>query len=88
MKTIALVLLMTILGPGYLVMGVSALRTRAWHDGVPALELLIDRAIGEEPPARTAWDLRFALFQSWMAVIFGSFFSLGLFAILYTLVAE
>ncbi|MBP7135825.1 MAG: hypothetical protein KBA57_05645 [Sphingomonadaceae bacterium] len=83
-----LILLLLVLGPGFLFVGVRTLRTRAWHDGVPALELMIDRALGENPPQRTTWDRRFALFQMWMAIVFGSFFTLALMAVLYTLIAE
>lgn len=88
MKDIGLVLLLTLLGPLFVVQGARSLRSRAWHDGVPALELVIDRALGEEPPPRTAWDRRFALFQSWMAIILGSFFSLCLLAVVVSLVSE
>ncbi|ESZ87930.1 MAG: hypothetical protein Q27BB25_06290 [Blastomonas sp. CACIA14H2] len=88
MKELGLLALLVLLGPGFLWMGIRSLRTRAWHDGVPALELMIDRVIGEEPPPRTKWDRRFALFQTGAAILFGSFFTLIFLAVLYVLISE
>jgi len=84
MKLFGLLAFLLLAGPGFLALGIRALRTRAWHDGVPAVELLIDRAAGIAPPARTAWDRRFALFNTLMLLVFGAFFSLALVAILYS----
>jgi hypothetical protein len=88
MKEVGVLALLALLGPGFLWMGIRSLRTKAWHDGVPALESMIDRAIGEEPPPRTKWDRRFALFQTGAAILFGSFFTLLFFAVLYSLISE
>ena len=77
-------LFLLIAGPGFLWLGICSLRTRAWRDGVPALELMIDRAAGVEPPPRNAWDRRFSLFNAWMFVVFGTFFSLVGLAVLYS----
>ena len=79
-----MILFLIAAGPGFLFLGVRSLRTRAWHDGVPIAELLIDRAIGEEPPARNETDRRFSLFNAWMMIVFGAFFSLVLAAVLYS----
>lgn len=88
MKEVGVLALLALLGPGFLWMGIRSLRTKAWHDGVPALELMIDRALGEEPPPRTKWDRRFARFQAWAMVVFGLFFTLLFFAVLYSLISE
>jgi hypothetical protein len=84
MKPIIGALLLTVMGPGFLAMGIWTLRSRAWRDGVPLLELAIDRAIGEEPPKRTRWDRHFARFNAWAQIIFGSFFTVCLVAVLFT----
>jgi len=88
LKELGLVVLLTLLGPGFLALGVWNLRTRAWRDGVPALELLIDRTIGEEPPPRTKTDRALGRINAWLLVIFGGFFSLCDFAAIYSLVSE
>jgi len=88
LKEIGLVLLLTLMGPGFLALGVWQLRTRAWREGVPALELLIDRAIGEEPPPRTKTDRTLGHINAWLLVIFGGFFSLCGFAVIYSFVSE
>jgi hypothetical protein len=75
-------------GPGFLALGIWNLRTCAWRDGVPALELLIDRAIGEEPPPRTKTDRMFSHINGWLMIVFGAFFSLCDFAVIYSLVSE
>ncbi|MBX9797049.1 hypothetical protein [Sphingomonas sp.] len=87
-KTVGLVILLLIIGPTFLGYGVWLLRTGNWRESIPAAELLIDRAIGAEPPPRNAWDRRVALFQSWMMVLFGSFFSLCLIAVLISFIPE
>ena len=76
MRTFGLLFFLILGGPGFLWLGIRSLRTGAWHDGVPALELMMDRMAGEEPPPRTAWDRRFAFFHAWMLALFGTFFSL------------
>ena len=86
MKIAGLLLFLLLSGPVLLWLGVSTLRGRTWRDGVPALELLIDRALGEAPPARTAWDRRFAHFHAWMAVLFGTFFSIAGLAAIFLLI--
>ncbi|PXA84973.1 hypothetical protein DMC47_38615 [Nostoc sp. 3335mG] len=78
------ILLLAVMGPGFLTTGIWTLRSRAWRDGVPLLELAIDRAIGEEPPERTTWDRRFARFNAWAQIILGSFFTVCLVAVLFT----
>lgn len=75
-------------GPGMLALGVWSLRSGAWRDGVPLLELLVDRALGETPPPRNAWDHRFGRFHAWMSVLFGTFFSLCGLAVLISFVPE
>jgi hypothetical protein len=77
-------LLLTVLGPGCVMLGIWTLRTQGWRDGVPVLELMIDRAIGEEPLERTTRDRRLARFNAWAQIIFGSFFSICLVAALFT----
>jgi hypothetical protein len=62
-----------ILGPGFLAYGIWMLRTRAWRDSVPALEVLLDRMIGEEPPARTKTDQRLMHIQAWLLAVVGGF---------------
>ncbi len=88
MNTAFFLLFLLAAGPGSLCLGIRSLRTRAWQGGIPALELMIDRAIGEQPSARTAWDQRFARFHAWMAVLFGTFFSLCGLAVLISFVLE
>ena len=85
MKAAGLLLFLLVAGPGFLIHGVRTLRRRAWHDGVPAIEYLIDRSLGVAPPPRTDTDRRFALFHTWMAVLFGGFFSLCLLGVLTSL---
>jgi hypothetical protein len=88
LKEISVVLLLTVMGPGFFALGVWNLRTRAWRDGVPALELLIDRASGAEPPPRTRTDRTLGHMNAWLLVIFGGFLSLCDFAVIYSLVSE
>ena len=78
------ILFLTAAGPGFLLLGIWNLRRRAWRDGIPAAELLIDRALGAEPPPRNAWDRRFGLFNAAMLILFGVFFSVAFAAILYS----
>ncbi|MGN6277425.1 MAG: hypothetical protein ACTHM8_01720 [Sphingomonas sp.] len=87
MNTAIALVSLVIAGPGLLTLGIRSLRTAAWKESVPVAEWLIDRAAGIEPPARTAWDRRFAHIQAWLLVIFGSFFSLGLAAVIFSLFA-
>lgn len=84
MKDIGALLFLILAGPGFLLLGIWNLKRRAWRDGVPAAELLIDRTFGVEPPPRNAWDRRFGLFNAAMLVLFGLFFSLALVAVLYS----
>lgn len=84
MKELGTILFLILAGPGFLVLGVWNLRIRAWHDGVPAAELLIDHALGQEPPPRNVTDRGFSLFNAWMMVIFGAFFSLALVAVIFS----
>ena len=84
MKEVGLYLFLLIAGPGFLWLGYRNVRTRAWHDGVPAIELMIDRAAGVEPPERNATDRGFARVNAWMMVVFGAFFSLVGLAVLYS----
>lgn len=88
MSGLGTILFLFLAGPGFLLFGIRNLRTRAWHDGVPAAELLIDSAIGAEPPSRNATDRRFSLFNAWMMVIFGAFFSLCLAAVVISQFAQ
>ena len=78
------ILFLTAIGPGFLLLGILNLKRRAWRDGVPVAELLIDRALGTEPPPRNAWDRRFGLFNAVMLILFGGFFSLALAVLLYS----
>ncbi|WP_423605526.1 hypothetical protein [Sphingomonas sp. MS122] len=84
MNDVALILFLLVTGPGFLMLGIWNFRTRAWRDGVPAIELMIDRAAGVELPARNATDRRFGFFNALMLVLFGAFFSLVLVAVLYS----
>jgi hypothetical protein len=84
MIELATILVLVLVGPGFLLLGLLNLKSRAWRDGVPAAELLLDRALGAEPPPRNAWDRRFGLFNAAMLILFGLFFSLVLVAILYS----
>ena len=84
MKELGLILFLLLAGPGFFMLGVWNLKTRAWRDGVPVAELLIDRALHEKAPPRNAWDRRFGLFNAAMLVLFGAFFSLVLAAVLYS----
>jgi len=59
------------LGLAFAGMGVWTLYTRKRDDMVPLAELLINRALGEEPPPRNAWDRRLALFHGGMSILFG-----------------
>ena len=88
MKLVVAAAFPVITGPGFLFPGFRSLRRAAWRDGVPAAELLIDRLAGVEPPPRTAWDRRFALSNTAMLIMFGSFFSICGVAILYSFVQE
>jgi len=88
LKEIGLILMLTAAGPGCVGVGVWSLRTRAWREGVPALELLIDRAVGAEPPPRTKYDRISNHVHAWLLVISGVFFSLCDFAVIYTLLSE
>lgn len=89
MKLLGAILFLVIAGPGFLALGIRNLRSGVWRDGIPAIELAIHRGAGTEPPPRNTWDRRFALFNAWAMVLFGLFFSLGLFAVLYsTFVSE
>jgi hypothetical protein len=83
MKIAAAILLLTVMGPGFAILGIWTLRSRSWRDGVPLLELAIDRVIGEEPPERTRCDRRFARFNAWAQIIFGSFFTACLVTVLF-----
>jgi hypothetical protein len=80
------VLLIT--GPGLLVLGLWNLRVGAWREGIPAAELLILRAAGEEPSPRTAWDRRWSLINAGLSVLFGAFFSILALAVVYSLLSE
>jgi uncharacterized membrane protein YphA (DoxX/SURF4 family) len=88
MKSLGFLLFLLAAGPGFLWRGIRSLQTRAWESSVPALEYLIDRAAGIEPPPRNAWDRHFARFQAWMLVLFGTFFSLCGLAVLISFVSE
>ncbi|MEI9926507.1 MAG: hypothetical protein WDN44_00735 [Sphingomonas sp.] len=79
-----MILFLLVAGPGFLALGLWNLRARVWQEGVPVLELLIDRALGEEPPPRTPWDRRLARFHGWMMILFGSLFSLALAAVVFS----
>ena len=68
-------LTLIVAGPGLLGLGLWTLRTRAWYDGVPAAELLIDRAAGVAPPPRDPSDRRFNLFHAGVSIIPGTFFT-------------
>ena len=78
------ILLLAFLGPGCIILGIWTLRSQAWRDGVPLLELVVDRALGAEPPERSARDRRVARFNAWAQIIFGSFFTICLVAALFT----
>lgn len=89
MKTLAAILFLVVIGPGFLMLGIRSLRTNLWRNGVPAIELAVHRAAGTEPLLRNAWDRRFALFNALAMVLFGLFFSFCLLAVLYsTLTSE
>ena len=87
MKTAIAILSFVLAGPGLLTLGIWSLRSRAWHDRIPLAEYLIDRTVGVEIPPRTASDRGFARVQAWFCVVFGSFFSLVLAAIIFSLFA-
>ncbi|PCD04141.1 hypothetical protein COC42_07525 [Sphingomonas spermidinifaciens] len=79
---------LSVVGPGLLTLGIWTLVRRQWYDGVPLAEVLIDRAAGIEPPQRTASDRAFARFHAWASVVFGSFFTLCLCAVLFSSFSE
>lgn len=87
MKMALSLLTLLFAGPGLLAIGVHSSRAAAWRESVSLFEWLIDRAAGLEPQPRTAWDRRFALVESWLLVVFGSFFSLAFVAIIFSLFA-
>ena len=62
-----------ILATGILLLGagVWTLHMRNREDAVPLVELLIDRALGEDPPPRNAWDRRIALINGSMMMLAG-----------------
>jgi hypothetical protein len=51
------------------------------------LEVVIDRAVGAEMPARNSLDRRFVFAQAVLFIIFGSVFTVCLIAVLFTLFA-
>lgn len=83
-----LILFLLLAGPYFLWIGVQSLRRGWWRESVPLLEIVIDRAAGIEPPARTAWDRRFALAQAILFTVLGTFFSLVLLAVLFSILSE
>jgi len=87
-STAVTLLVLTLTGPGLLYLGIRSLRTRAWSDSVPVTEALIYRAARMNAPARTAWDRRFALFHTAATLVFGSFATPCLAAVLFTIVSE
>ena len=84
MNEVGLILLLGLIGPGFVALGIRTLREGSWQNGVPAIELMIDRALGQVPPPRTAWDRRFAMFHVVMTLVLGSFFSLAFLAVVYS----
>ena len=88
MKALFGLFVLVVIGPGFLWLGIQSLRRGWWRESVPLLEVVIDRAAGLEPPPRTTWDRRFALFQAILFTIFGAFFSLCLVAVLISTFSE
>lgn len=88
MRDFGLVLLLTLLGPLFLLMGIASLRRGWWRESIPLAEALLDGAAGIQPPPRTAGDRRFNLFQAVASIVLGSFFTLCLAAVLISLFSE
>ena len=88
MKIAIAILFLLVTGPYLLWMGVQSLRRSWWRESVPLLEVVIDRVAGIAPPPRTAWDRRFAFAQAIMFTVFGTFFSLVLIAVLFSVLSE
>ena len=77
------VLFLLLAGPEALTLGVLSLRRGWWRESVPLLEVMIDQIAGIDPPPRNRWDRIFARAQAWMFVVFGSFFSVCLAAVVF-----
>lgn len=88
MSGVVTLIFLALAGPGLLWAGVMSLRRGYWRDSVPLLEVVIDRAAGTEPPARTAWDQRFAYAQAWVHIIIGAAFSAFLIIVLLSFLSE
>jgi hypothetical protein len=88
MDNLATMFVLLLLGPGLLALGLWNLRSGAWRDGVPAAELLIIRAAGQEPSPRTASDRRWSRANAWLSVLFGAFFSILALAVAFSLLSE
>jgi len=82
------ILFLVFAGPGLLSLGIWTLCKRTWYDGIPAAELLIDRATGLEPAPRTGNDRRFARVEAWLNIGFGIFFTFCLAAVIISLLWE
>jgi len=68
-------------GTGLRAMGIWTLDTCAWYDGVPAAELLVNRAAGIAPSPREQSNRRFNRSRAWMNIILGTFFTACLVAV-------
>lgn len=86
MKDFGVFVFLLIAGPGLLTLGIKSLRHGWWRESVPLLEVVIDRVAGTELPPRNRWDRGFARVQAWMFVVFGTFFSVCLAAVLFSLI--
>ena len=85
-KDVGAFLFLLFAGPGLLTLGVTSLRHGWWRESVPLLEVVIDRAAGIDSPPRNRWDRWLARVQAWMFVVIGSAFSLGLVAVLISII--
>ena len=84
MRHLGLALVLLVLGPGWFSFSAFSLWRGWWREGVPLAEVLVDRAVGAEPPPRTAWDRRLALLHTLVGIIGGMVFTACLLAVLYS----
>ena len=76
-------LLLIAFGPGLLTYVGFLVRRNRWRDAAPALEVVIDKAVGIEPPPRNRTDHAFMIFQLVMMMFVGLIVTgLGLFVLL------
>ena len=79
-------LLMALTGAGLFGLGLYGLRTRAWENGISAIEAGILKATGSEPLPLTDGDRAWGRAQSWASVVFGGIlFLFGVLLVAFTL---